>query len=151
MSIDGSANARDVTRLRLAVLRLARRIRRNTELRLSPPQQSILAILDSYGSLSPGRLAEIEGIQPPSVTRILGQLEDAGYVTRVPVKDNLRQVEVSLTVSGREAAAEVHSARDEWLANAVESLVESDKARLGAVVETLEILLGDGNVEMGQD
>lgn len=150
-SIDGVASSRDVTRLRLAVLRLSRRIRRNTSLVLSPSQQSILAMLDNYGPLSPGRLAELESIQPPSITRILGQLEDAGLVTRIPVKDNLRQVQVSLTEAGHQAAAEVHSARDEWLASAVEALPDSQKTRMGELVETLENLLGDAIPDLGQE
>ncbi|MEP6785230.1 MAG: MarR family transcriptional regulator [Sphingomonadales bacterium] len=145
-----AASDREVTRLRLTILRLSRGIRRNASLRLSPPQQSLLAILDSYGPLTPGRLAEIESVQPPSVTRVLGQLEDAGYVTRAPVKDNLRQVQVRLTPAGKKAAAEVHSARDEWLASAVEALPQGHKIRLHDIVETLELLLGDTSSDMAQ-
>jgi Transcriptional regulators len=141
-------NARDVTRLRLTILRLARRIRRNEASRFSPPQQSVLAILDSYGPMTPGRLAEIEAVQPPSITRILGQLEQLGVVTREPVKANLRQVQVRLTDEGRRAAAEVHSGRDEWLATMIEGLPRDRKASLIDLVETLEMMLEESPVEM---
>ncbi len=141
-------STRQVTRLRLTVLRLARRIRRNEASRFSPPQQSVLAILDSYGPMTPGRLAEIEAVQPPSITRILGQLEQQGVVTREPVKDNLRQVQVRLTDEGRRAAAEVHSGRDEWLASMLERLPADRKASLMELVGTLELLLEESVVEM---
>lgn len=141
-------SARQVTRLRLSVLRLARRIRQNEASRFSPPQQSVLAILDSYGPMTPGRLAEIEAVQPPSITRILGQLEQLGVVTREPVKDNLRQVQVRLTEEGRRAATEVHSGRDEWLANVLERLPAERRASLMDIVETLELLLEESTVEM---
>lgn len=139
---------REVTRLRLTVLRLARRIRRNEASCFSPPQQSVLAILDSYGPVTPGRLAEIEAVQPPSITRILGQLEKLGLVTREPVKDNLRQVQVRLTEEGHRAAAEVHSGRDEWLASALERLPIDRKTSLMDIVETLELLLDEPAAEM---
>lgn len=139
--------ARQVTRLRLTVLRLARRIRKNEASRFSPPQQSVLAILDSYGPMTPGRLAEIEAVQPPSITRILGQLEQLGVVTREPDKDNLRQVQIRLTDEGLLAAAEVHSGRDEWLATMLERLPADRKDSLMDLVETLELLLEESAVE----
>lgn len=98
--------------------------------------------------MTPGRLAEIEAIQPPSVTRILGQLEQLGVVTREPVKGNLRQVQVRLTKEGERAAAEVHSGRDEWLANMLERLPQNRKTSLMILVETLELLLEESPVEM---
>lgn len=152
ITTDGSLvdelTTREVTRLRLTVLRLARRIRRNEASRFSPPQQSVLAILDSYGPMTPGRLAEIEAVQPPSITRILGQLEQLGVVVRQPVKGNLRQVQVCLTPAGRLAAAEVHSGRDEWLASMLERLPPDRKASLMDLVETLELLLDETPGEM---
>lgn len=139
---------RQITRLRLTILRLARRIRQNTASPMSPPQQSILAILDSYGPLSPGQLADIESVQPPSITRVLGQLEQAGLVTRTPTASNLRQVEVRLTDKGHAAASEVHHGRDEWLHDAMGQLDGTQLQQLSSLIAMLERLV-DGEPSEG--
>jgi DNA-binding MarR family transcriptional regulator len=144
-TVELMGGARDIARLRLAILRLARRMKQTTASRFSPSQQSILAILDHYGPMSPGRLAEIEAVQPPSITRILGQLEDAGYVSRAPLKNNLRQVEVRLTEAGKLAAIEVHSGRDEWLASALGELSPDDQCTLLGAISSLELLVENAN------
>jgi DNA-binding MarR family transcriptional regulator len=131
----------EITRLRLAILRLARRIRQNAISELSPSQQSIVAILDRYGPLRPGRLAELEAVQPPSITRVIRNLEELGLVTRQSVRGNLRQVEVKLTERGKLAAGRVHSRRDEWLASVVERLPSGQRLDLDDVVVVLERLL----------
>src|SRR5262249_40442115 len=61
-------------RVRLAVTRLARRLRQQSGQGLSPSQISALASIEHRGPLTPSELAAIERIQRPSATRILGGL-----------------------------------------------------------------------------
>jgi MarR family len=69
--------------LRLAVMRLARRLRNervSTDLTLS--QLASLATLERHGSLTPGELAAHEKVQPPSMTRIIATLQALGLTSR---------------------------------------------------------------------
>ena len=129
----------EIVRLRLALLRLARRIRQNAESELSPSQQSIVAVLDRYGPMKLGELATIESIQPPSITRAMRALVEQGIVKRQQVDG--RQVEVSLTKKGREAAVHVHHSRDEWLTNRYDKLNEAERQTLKQALPALERLL----------
>src|SRR5947209_15203163 len=69
-------------RLRLAVTRLARRLRQQSGDGLTPSQNSALASIERNGPLTPSELAAIERIQRPTATRVLSGLADAGLITR---------------------------------------------------------------------
>ena len=71
-----------VIRLRLGVMRLARRLRQQTEGEITASQLSALSSVSRLGPLTLGALAAIERVRPPTMTRIVGHLEAAG-VTRV--------------------------------------------------------------------
>ena len=61
--------------LRIAVMRLARRLRaERADLDLTITQVATLASLERHGPTTPGALASIERVQPPSMTRILAGL-----------------------------------------------------------------------------
>ena len=69
-------------RLRLAVNRMARRMRQEAITELGPASIAALATIERSGPLTPSELARIEGIQRPTATRILGRLTEDGLVTR---------------------------------------------------------------------
>jgi len=102
--------------LRLAVLRAARRIRSqrvNTAVTLT--QLSALATVGKCGPMSAGELANIERVQPPSMTKILASLETEGWVVRAPHPDDRRQSIITITDAGQDLLAAEVKARDEWL------------------------------------
>ena len=70
-------------RLRIAVNRLQRRLRQESLGGLSPAQASALGSVNRHGSPTLGELAAIEQVQPPTMTRIVASLTEAGMVTRV--------------------------------------------------------------------
>jgi DNA-binding MarR family transcriptional regulator len=61
-------------------------------------------------------LAAIENVKPPSVTRTVNALEEAGLVTRTAHESDGRQVVVGLTQHAKAVLAEDRRRRDAWLA-----------------------------------
>lgn len=60
---------------------------------LNPTDTKTLELLERHGLLSPGRLAELTGLAPASVTGVLQRLEARGFVTRTrDPADGRRQV-----------------------------------------------------------
>src|SRR5881227_2139715 len=90
------------SRLRLAVTRLARRLRQQAEGEATPSQLSALASVERLGPITLGELAAVERVQPPSMTRIVARLEESGYVTRVVDPTDRRVARAGITDAGRE-------------------------------------------------
>src|SRR5580693_3647236 len=73
----GEANdgpAVDVTRLRVALARLSRRLRRHELAGLTPTQLAALATVERSGPMRLGDLAAAEGIAPSTLTRLVTAL-----------------------------------------------------------------------------
>jgi DNA-binding MarR family transcriptional regulator len=90
----------DVTRLRVALARLARRLRRHQLAGLTPTQLAALATVERAGPLRLGDLAAAEGIAPSTLTRIVSVLEEAGYVRRDADPRDARASTLSVTPVG---------------------------------------------------
>jgi DNA-binding MarR family transcriptional regulator len=133
-----------VSRLRLGLLRVARRIRQDvTTAALTPSQQSIVVMLDRFGPMSLGELANREAVRPPSVTRSVQALERAGMLSRFGPERGSRRVVVDLTDRGRAAAEEIHERRDAWLSARMAHLSENEIDVLRAAIPVLERLLDE--------
>src|ERR1700724_1820896 len=72
----------DVTRLRVALARLSRRLRRHALAGLTPTQLAALSTVEQSGPLRLGDLAAAEGIAPSTLTRMGARLEDLGQGAR---------------------------------------------------------------------
>src|SRR5436305_15305255 len=72
----------DVTRLRVAIARLSRRLRRHELAGLTPTQLAALSTVEQSGPLRLGDLAAAEGIAPSTLTRLVSLLEELVYVQR---------------------------------------------------------------------
>ena len=71
-------------RLRVAVMRLQRRLRQHSVEGLSPAQVSLLGSVQRLGFPTLGELASEEQVQPPTMTRLVAGLEGAGLLERSP-------------------------------------------------------------------
>ena len=132
--------ADEISRLRLALLRVARRLRQNAS-GMTQSQLSALASVQRDGPLTIGGLAAIENVQPPSISRIVGALEGEGWVARVADPTDGRAALVQITAAGDRRLAEVRADRDAWLARRIEAL---DPADLFGTLDALERLFDDG-------
>ena len=129
--------------LRVAVLRLARRLRsERADNDLTLTQLATLGTLERHGPLTPGELAAHEGVRPPSMTRVLAGLEERALVVRTPHPTDRRQVLVALGDAARILLREDRRRRDAWLARRLAELGPEERAALRAAVPVLERLAG---------
>ena len=133
----------DVSRLRLALLRVSRRLRQQAPAGITPSQLSALATIDRHGPLSLGELAAIENVQPPSISRIVGALEGEGYVERASADGDRRVALVRTTQKARRELRTIRNKRDAWLAAQLLTLDGHEVATLLGAVPALEALLED--------
>jgi DNA-binding MarR family transcriptional regulator len=129
--------------LRLAVLRLARRMRaERADTSLTLTQLAALATLDRHGPLSPGDLAAAERVTPPSMTRIVSSLQAAGLVTRTGHPTDGRQVLLALSPAGEALLREDRRRRDAWLSQRLRELEPAERDVLRQAVQVLDRLAG---------
>ena len=133
-AVDG---ARLAGRLRLAVTRLNRRLRQQSESGLSPSAQSALASIAHHGPLSLGELAAHEAVRPPSVTTTVAALEAQGLVRRGADAADRRVSLVAVTPRGR---LRLQRSRRRTTAYLAASLARLDGHKLQVLDEAAGIL-----------
>ena len=131
-------------RLRLAVMRLARRLRQQSaDEALTLSQVSALATLDRVGPLTLGDLAAAERVQPPTMTRVVANLLERGLVARTPNPLDRRSAQVAVTADGRKLLDRNRSRRTAYLATRLALLSPAERAVLDEALPLLERLAGD--------
>ncbi len=128
--------------LRLSVMRLRRRLaaERHPDNELSAGSMAVLGELYRNGELTVGDLAARERVQPPSMTRTVNCLEEAGLVARRPHETDRRQVLVSISETGRATVLADRARRDAWLAQRLAELTPDERAVLRRAAPVLHAL-----------
>jgi MarR family transcriptional regulator, transcriptional regulator for hemolysin len=104
----------------------------------SLPVWLILTMLRSEAHPSQQQLARAVGIEGPTLTRHLDQLEAAGLVRRVPQPDDRRAVRVEPTEAGLALHARMLEVVIAFNRRLTTGLAEDDLERLRVLLETLE-------------
>lgn len=131
--------------LRPAILRLARKLRRETEaLGVTSHQATLLAVVSNQPGLSLRELAEGEGISAPSLSGHVDRLEAAGLLRRVRSGDDRRRVGLELTRDGRAILKRVRARRTTWLADRLAHLSDEDRERVADALPALQRMLEPG-------
>lgn len=127
------------SRLRLAVVRLNRRLRaQRTDSQITLSQLSALSCLHKSGPITPGELALREGVQPPSMTRVIAALESNGLITRRAHPTDGRQAIVEVTEDGRKLIEQEVMARERWLDSQLSDISEEERAILCRATEIID-------------
>ena len=130
-------------RLRASVMRLHRRLRRtaaSASAGLTPTQLSVLHTVVRIGPIRLSDLAAEEGINPTMLSRVVGDLGDAGLVDRVCDPEDRRAALVTATATGQQLARRMRRERTDVLTVALSTLASADRRRLEQALPALEQL-----------
>ncbi|MGN6244079.1 MAG: MarR family winged helix-turn-helix transcriptional regulator [Motilibacteraceae bacterium] len=130
-------------RLRLAVGRLARRLKDHAVGGLSLSQLSALATVERLGSARLGDLASAERVSAPTMSRLVASLQEAGLLERASDPEDARATVLTLSRAGAQRLDEVRESRTALLADRLSRLSPDDLTRLEAALPVLESLVED--------
>jgi DNA-binding MarR family transcriptional regulator len=130
-----------VTRLRAVIHRLARVLNdTSTGEDLTPTQYSVLALVRVRGPLGLTELAELEGINPTMLSRVVKVLDERGLIRRMQDPGDLRAARVAVTPEGEQVHDRVRALRTKVLSDSLHGLPADTAAALLAAVPDLEAL-----------
>lgn len=127
----------DVARLRVAILRLSRQLRKHDLADLTPTQLSALATVAHDGPLRLGDLAAAERIAPSTLTRLVSALEERGYLSRSGVPGDARAFVVAITEQGTQILDKI---RQETMTLLTGHLLKLPPDQLAALSDALPAL-----------
>lgn len=140
--------AETAMQLNSAAIHLLRRLATvDRETGVTASRLSALSVLVFGGACTLTRLAEAEGVSPPTMSGLVGALESDGLVVRERDRRDARQVRISATDAGTRLMHEARARRIATLAEAIEGLeprhrrqVQDAAPALLALVERLRSL-----------
>jgi DNA-binding MarR family transcriptional regulator len=129
--------------------RLSRLLYRHSTGDVSRTEAGVLSTL-SEGRRRVTELADLEGLAQPTVTVLVGKMEDRGLVSRERDTSDGRVVLVDITDEGRVALERIRGQYREVLEQRMASMTGKEVAALRAATETLGALIdtlqqGDGH------
>lgn len=108
---------------------------------ITGPQLGCLLVLLEEGPLLGTRLARKLYLSPSTVVGIVDRLEEKGLVTRERSPSDRRQVQVSITETGRQVATQAPSPLQDRLSEALKSLPELEQVSITLALEKVVELM----------
>jgi DNA-binding MarR family transcriptional regulator len=125
-------------RLRPALLRLARELRRESHaLGVTGGQVSLLFQINRNRGIGVRDLAALERMSPAAMSGYVDRLERAGLVAKTQDPNDRRRQGLSVTDEGERVLRSVKSRRTAWLAARLERLPQEEVEAIDAAVEPL--------------
>jgi DNA-binding MarR family transcriptional regulator len=110
-------------------------------------QESLLKALAADDGMTMSDLAATLGVQPPTVTKMIGRLAAQDYVERRASKGDGRQAEVYLTERGRRAIETIDKVWKRIEKTALDGIDDKDRKRLRKLLRQVERNLGGKRTE----
>ena len=128
-------------RLRLAIMRLGRRLRQQGEGPATPSQVSALHTIEKLEPVTLTDLAAAERVQPPSMTRIVAALEENGWAVREVDAADRRFARLRLTAEGRKLIERGRARRTAYLVSKLRKLPPDELAAVERALPLIEQML----------
>jgi DNA-binding MarR family transcriptional regulator len=140
--LDRAGSPADVAdRLHSAAIHLLRRLRaEDAAAGLTGPQLSALSVIVFRGPISLGTLATAEQVRPPTISRLIRELERQKLVERAGHDADARVHQVRATDAGKRLLAEGRARRVALLSAEIAALPAVDRGTLRAAADLLEKL-----------
>ena len=143
MSVTAKVEASSAARLRLALTRVMRALRRHGDSSLTPSQVSALSTLEEFGAMRISAIATHESLGAPAATRFVASLEEIGLVLRMSDPDDKRASLIDLTERGRATLSELWRVRTLDITAMLERLSPQERASIEAALPALEKIARD--------
>ena len=143
MSVATNAEVTSAARLRLALTRVIRTLRRHGESSLTPSQVSALSTLEELGAMRISAIATYESLGAPAATRVVASLEELGLVRRTIDPDDKRASLIDLTDLGRRTLGKLWRERTLDITAMLERLSPKERAAIEAALPALEKIARD--------
>ena len=130
------------------LLRLVRHVDEETE--LGPAQLSALSVLVFGGARTLGGLAAAEQVRPPSMTRVVSELERGGLVRRRAHATDARSITIEATPKGVKLLHAARTRRTQLIAAWLDRLARPDADAVEAALPALEKLVSLGRQASSQ-
>jgi|SRR3954467_6753143 len=142
----GSASAREretADRLHSAAIHLLRRVRRTDALTGVPAAQlSALSVLMA-GPRTLGELAAAEQVRPPTMSKLVSDMEAGGLVRRAGDNEDARVVRVEMSAKGRRVLAKGREMRIADIERRIRRLAPAEAGTVAEAVAIVERMLRD--------
>ena len=139
--LNGPDEIDSAERLRAVIGRLSRRLRpTEAGAGLTPSQISVLFSVVRLGPLGLTQLAQLEGLNPTMLSRIVGSLCEEGLLSRIANPDDGRAALVQSTAAGRRLRTRTHRERARLLEAHVQELSKEAQQSLLRALPALEAL-----------
>ena len=132
-----SERRRLATSLRVACMRISRRVRFESGDDIAPHQFSVLLRIED-GARTPRELAEIERVSAPSMSRTVAGLVDRGLVDKAEDPRDRRSVVLTLSPAGVEALRASRRRREAWMLDRISTLTAEELETLHRASVLLE-------------
>ncbi|TCC50689.1 MarR family transcriptional regulator [Kribbella capetownensis] len=130
-----------LSRLRGVISRLARELNATaTGEGLTPTQASVLGLIAFRGPLGLTELAQLEGVNPTMLSRVVGRLTELALIQRDPNPEDLRVIQVEATEAGREVHERVKLLRTEAIGACLDELPDKSVRQIIDALPALEEL-----------
>ena len=126
--------------LRVAVARIYRSLRTRSDHRLTPSATSALARVGHEGPLRLGVLAQLEGVAPATMSKVVDHLAGEGLLVRVPDAHDGRASLIELSDQGTALLNQIRSTSTLAIDQALASLSAAERSTLDRAVPILEKL-----------
>lgn len=126
--------------LRVAVARIHRALRTRTEPQVTASQSSALARIEQEGPVRLGVLAQLEGVTPATMSKVVDALGERGLIERVADAADGRASLVRLSTDGAVTLAQLRAASTLAISGALDGLAADERDRLRHALPVLERL-----------
>lgn len=127
--------------LRLAVARLGRRLRRHAVGGLTPSQYSVLASLARVGPVRASELAKVEGMSPPTLSRVLARLDELELLAREVDPADGRASLLAASTGGLEVLDATREERTALLADSLAALDDGQRRTIAGALPAFDALI----------